>query len=154
MRNYYRQKPDTFNAQLEVVGVYIIIKNQLLVLKRSINSAEGNSWTVPSGKIEKKETILEAAARELFEETGIETTKYHHLKHFGSVYIQKNSFEYVYHFCELIHDFGLQFPVVQLSDEHQSYKWATVQELTQLEITGGQRMVEEYFYLKNSILAL
>ena len=87
MRNYYIDKPEHFMIQLEVIGCYIKVQDKLLILKRSATSKEPHTWTVPSGKIESGESLLEGAQRELFEETGIVIDFSPHAKLLGSLYI-------------------------------------------------------------------
>ena len=58
------------------LGVGIVLlnnKNKILVGKRIDNPK--NSWQMPQGGVEKDESFLLAAKRELEEETGVKTTK-------------------------------------------------------------------------------
>ena len=54
-----------------IVGVFCQHENRFLLLKRSPASAQGGRWCLPAGKLEKGESTLEGARRELFEEAGI-----------------------------------------------------------------------------------
>lgn len=63
------------------VGVLLKKENKILLGKRHLDALEEgykvrknnilNTWTMPGGKIELGETIVECAKRETFEETGI-----------------------------------------------------------------------------------
>lgn len=55
------------------VGIGVFVKNhqnQILLQKR-INAHGANTWSLPGGHLEMYETIEEAAAREVLEETGV-----------------------------------------------------------------------------------
>jgi len=59
------------------IGVGIILlndENKVFVGKR-IDNQEGNYWQMPQGGIDKNEDLLQAAKRELEEETGVRTVK-------------------------------------------------------------------------------
>ena len=59
------------------LGVGIIVlnnKNEIFVGKR-IDNQVGNYWQMPQGGVDKNENLLQAARRELEEETGIKTIK-------------------------------------------------------------------------------
>ena len=59
------------------IGVGIVLinhENKVFVGKR-IDNQEGNYWQMPQGGIDENENFLEAAKRELEEETGIKTVK-------------------------------------------------------------------------------
>jgi 8-oxo-dGTP diphosphatase len=59
----------TQNGIVLVVSVTIIKDNKVLMIKENKPSAI-NKWNFPSGRIEHKEDILNAACREVQEETG------------------------------------------------------------------------------------
>ena len=56
-------------------GVLVKHKNKVLLCKRNKKESLPNQWSIPSGKIEKNETPLDAAFREFKEETDINLPK-------------------------------------------------------------------------------
>ena len=46
-------------------------KGEVLLLRRPLSVPQGGLWSFPGGKVERGETPLDAAQRELFEETGM-----------------------------------------------------------------------------------
>ncbi|WP_066074734.1 NUDIX hydrolase [Neobacillus soli] len=61
----------TQNGFVLVVSVSIFKGDEVLIIKENKPSAS-NKWNFPSGRIEYKEDILDAACREVKEETGFE----------------------------------------------------------------------------------
>ncbi len=122
----HTQAPEGFNPQVHVSACYLEIDQKILLLQTGKQKLEPGKWGVPAGKVEAHEAPLDAAKRELFEETGIELETSTDLKHLTSLYIRKPDVDYVYHL------FGVkleQVPEVFLSDEHQGYHWASFQDL-------------------------
>jgi len=52
-----------------VISTIVIQNNQLLVVQEGKPSNHGK-WNIPSGRIEDSEKVIDAAVREVFEETG------------------------------------------------------------------------------------
>src|SRR4051812_43950002 len=55
-----------------VVDSLIMKDDQLLMVKRSMKLLEGGKWGIVGGYADRDETMIEAAAREVHEETGWE----------------------------------------------------------------------------------
>ena len=71
--HYYCQKCDRISYENPLPAVAALVlnqKNQLLLVKRSVEPAKGK-WCLPGGFIEISESIEEAVLRELEEETGL-----------------------------------------------------------------------------------
>lgn len=60
---------------LDIVVVFCLFEDKILLLKRAANKPEGLKWTAPSGKKDLGETVPQAAIRELYEETGIQVSE-------------------------------------------------------------------------------
>ncbi len=56
---------------VEVAGILMYYKEEILLCKRSNKVRYNGSWSVPGGHIERGESAEEAAQREVFEETMI-----------------------------------------------------------------------------------
>lgn len=53
-----------------VVDTLVFKDGQILMVKRSMKLNEGGKWGVVGGYVDRDETVAEAAAREIYEETG------------------------------------------------------------------------------------
>jgi len=66
-----RQIKLTISSPVFGVGVMLIDHENRILLGHRIKKGETPSWCFPGGKIEAKESLEQAAARELFEETNL-----------------------------------------------------------------------------------
>jgi 8-oxo-dGTP pyrophosphatase MutT (NUDIX family) len=92
---------------------YCTSTNRFLFLLR--NDKNGNTWSIPGGKIEKDETLFTGLERECVEEIG------YFPKNAKLIPIQKfvnNTFTYHTFFCAVVSEF---IPV--LNHEHSGYAW-------------------------------
>lgn len=112
--------------QLYQIGVKGLIQNRenkILILK----NRQKDFWDLPGGRVQEGENILDALLREIDEETG--------LKEFQSIQTLSMSLSEVKiplndHYAQLIFYYhhlilNLEQPIV-LSNEHQEYRWVTV----------------------------
>lgn len=73
------------------VGAFILNeKNEILIVKKSpLENIDGGLWTIPGGKIEPKEHIIDGLKREIKEEVNLEITFYQWL---GEDVFESNGF--------------------------------------------------------------
>lgn len=92
---------------------YCANTNRFLFLLR--NDKNGNTWSIPGGKIEKDETLFEGLERESLEEIGFfpEDAKLIPIQKFVN-----NSFTYHTFFCSVEDEF-----IPTLNYEHSGYAW-------------------------------
>lgn len=131
----YEKKPDDFMPKAEIAAICIESEGRLLLLKRGLNQPEGGTWCLPAGKLEMGETPIEAAIRELIEETDI-TLDRSDLESFGKLYIRKSHISYI---CYLFRAKLKQMPKVQLSFEHTAFQWVTPLEREKLPLILGSK---------------
>jgi len=85
--------------KLESFGTLLYKKNKnkvfVLLVHPSGDKNKNASWSIPKGKKEKKETGVEAAVRETFEETGVEIDP-NSLKDYGFVTYKSKKVVYCY----------------------------------------------------------
>ena len=133
--------PNNFKSSVEVAACYLEINGEILLLERSPNSPEGNTWCVPAGKIESGELPIHAMIRELFEETGIKVTP-SEVKNIGKLYIQKATSSYVYHLFQVVLS---KKPIVILSTEHSRYTWTNILDIENMDLIGGGQEALIYY---------
>ncbi len=134
--------PAGFTPQVEVAACYLEINNKLLLLQRAHGKLEPGKWGVPAGKLENNEAPENAAERELLEETGISLENPARIQRLNSLYIRKPEVDYVYHVFKVHLD---QMPEVHLSDEHQSYIWATSKDIETIALMDGAKEALQHY---------
>lgn len=113
--------PSDYQANVEIAAIFVLVKDKLLFLKRHSNVAKGNTWAMPAGKVKDSEQPLQAAIRELKEETSIIADN---LKFLKTVYIREPNQDYTYHM------FGIELDetpneISLKQDETTAHQWLT-----------------------------
>ena len=129
-------------TQRVVVAGAIFNNSKFLVLQRSTNdSIFPGKWELPSGKVDFGEDPYEALKREIKEEAGINILSAHPFTctHYTieKPDSKRHTVQIVYLVCidkDLIKD-------IKLSDEHQSYKWISLEELSGLDTFEDMREI-------------
>lgn len=127
----FEKKPADFVVRVEIAGVYVNVNGRILYLQCAPHKPEPGAWGVPAGKLEANESPDLGAARELWEETGIQASD---LLSLGVLYLRKPGIDYAYHL------FGVHFdsePQVILSEEHTAYQWITREEAAEMPLMLG-----------------
>jgi|TARA_B110000971_G_scaffold184847_1_gene192761 dATP pyrophosphohydrolase len=122
-----------YKIPISILVVIYTKQSSILLLHRADRK---NYWQSVTGSIEKKETLIEAARREVYEETGIDTNEYSlqdwKLNHQYEIYQHwRHRYELnITHNTE--HIFGLEIPLempIKISpSEHIDYEWVKINE--------------------------
>lgn len=117
------------------IKVNIILRNggNVLVLKRS--KKDGGFWQTITGTIEKDENLLDAARREIKEETSIKDIK----SEFGPIHYftwKKGKDDVI----EVVFLFYTDKRKVILSEEHTKYKWLSASEAVEIVKTENNKL--------------
>lgn len=139
----FENMPDDFSAQVEVAAIYVNVNDKILLLQLSDQKMEKGLWGVPAGKLESHEEPLQAAKRELFEETGLRIDPIDRFHALGALYIRKPELDYVYHL------FGVQLdtmPALALSAEHRSHAWVSREEAKTFPLVNGAKQALDTYY--------
>jgi 8-oxo-dGTP pyrophosphatase MutT (NUDIX family) len=116
----YLEKPKGFNPALEAVGCFVEYDGEILLLHRQDSRPQGNTWGIPSGRIDDGEQPLVAMQREIKEETGyvIPLSK---ISHFAKTYVRFSDYDFVYHIFHTRMNEKLE--VQRNPREHKDARW-------------------------------
>jgi dATP pyrophosphohydrolase len=141
-------------TDLVELHVFRIINNeqQFLLLKRSENRIYPGIWQMVSGHIDKKDTAVETAIRELKEETGLKPLRLWVAPNINSFYMpEDDSITLIPVFAAQVEDVE-----VKISEEHTEFKWLNSEEAKKILAWDGQRrsvdLIKEYFTNQMSFL--
>lgn len=127
----YPSIPENFSPMFRLASNFVWHDGKMLLLHRHEGKSQGGKWGQPAGKIESGESDVEAAARELFEETGI-VVGHDRLEYWTYLYVCHDGRDFsdalfTIHFDER--------PEVNLNRyEHQDYGWFTPEEAFRLHL--------------------
>ncbi len=138
----HEREPVGFKPSVEVSSCFIEIEGKILLLEQGPKEIDAGKWGVPAGKKEQHETPEEAAYRELFEETGIQITHASQFQKLGCLYIRKPGIDYAFHLFQVKCE---KRPFVCISSEHQSYQWADMQKLDDINLMAGAHETFDYY---------
>lgn len=119
-----------------IAATYNPEKQKYLLLKKAEDHPDAGTWEFPGGGVEKGETPEEAALRELKEETGLKGS----LEGFGDVYSREVKGKQVEFHAFLVE---VESENVELSEEHQDYKWVSKDEIMDKNTHDGYELVLE-----------
>lgn len=111
---------------MRVVGCFLKYNDKFVIVHRLPHKPDGNTWGLPSGKVEANETDLDALSRELFEETGyqLQDSEVELLNEHDFTSPRGDTFTYVTYRIKLqnFHE------VIIEESAHSEYKWVNIQE--------------------------
>jgi 8-oxo-dGTP pyrophosphatase MutT (NUDIX family) len=107
---------------MRVVGCLLEYQDNFVILLRKPHKPQGNTWGLPSGKIENAEIDEDAAIRELEEETGYKAKPYQ----FERDGTMDNHYSLFRVRLESPHSIRLE------EGAHAAYKWVTAEQCYQM----------------------
>ncbi len=118
-----------------IVGAVIIKDNKVLLLERPKDDFMPGIFELPSGKVEKNESLKEALLREVLEETNLKVKSIK--EYLGSFDYLSNSKKKKrqFNFLVEVEDFNIKL------SEHDSYKFLSINELEDYNITSSVKSI-------------
>lgn len=141
----FLEKPEDFASRGDVVGCFIRVGDRFLLLHRSKEEEAAHTWGLPAGKVEIGEALVDAACREIAEETGL-TPSAEQLTELLSTFMRNNGRDFMFHMFEWKLE---EEPAITLQlNEHQAYRWLTTEEALAMDtlihdLKEHIRLVEE-----------
>ena len=116
---------------MKVVGCFLEYDNKFVIVHRLPHKVDGNTWGLPSGKVEHGESDEDAVRRELFEETGYlaDFSEFELLGQHDFVSPRGDTVTYTSFRVALndLHDVTIE------EAAHSEYKWVTVSEADSMD---------------------
>ena len=126
------QTAATAEFRLACYGLIHNAEGHALLIQRPANKHFPNQWEFPGGKLDPAETPGQAVQREAREETGLAVMP---LSLAGAVEHEIKGLRVIMLVLECRLDGG----EVQLSDEHQAFRWTPREEITRMDLTPQLR---------------
>lgn len=125
----------TTGVPVAAVGAIVLAKGEILLVRRDREPSRGD-WTLPGGKVEWGESLVEACAREVREETSVEI-EVEGLAGIAERIIPDDDGDVIYHF--IIHDFWAtpRSREIKAADDVSEARWVAVDELAEMSLTSG-----------------
>jgi 8-oxo-dGTP pyrophosphatase MutT (NUDIX family) len=122
----YPTLPAHFQSRFSVAACFVEYAGSILLLHRN---DEANAWGLPAGSIENGESPIEAAMRELVEETGYMAVQ-EDIIPLGTTFVRGSQFDYTFSLFKV----SLDDPIDVRIDEHEhtGYRWVTPHEALSL----------------------
>lgn len=131
-----------FNPSMDVVGGVLEWDNKILLVYRHKDKPCGETWGIPSGKLEKNEPPILGLIREINEEVGIllNENSIHSIENF---YIRRDNIEFIYRMYRSQLE---AFPKIILSlEENTMCRWVTIDEALEMNLIIGGIEVLSYY---------
>ena len=129
----YHTEPEGFSKKFEVSSIFLEHNETILLLHRHDHKPQGNTWSLPAGKLEPGESPTEAIIRELKEETGIEISN-EGLRSICSVFVRFEKYDFIYHMYAYPLSGDTKPEVLLEDDAHKAFVWITPQEALQMNL--------------------
>lgn len=135
-----------FKKTSEVVGCFIQCQQKVLFLKRHLDKPQGNTWSIPAGKIEKNEDYSSAVIREVFEETNVLLDP-QKIEKVATFYVRHLERDFVFLAYKTLLN---EFPKIELAlNENIQFLWISPTKALKLNlIYGGGEILETFLSSK------
>lgn len=140
----HKTKPPGFKSRFDIVSCFVKKEDKILILLRQDHKPQGNTWGLPAGKINGKESSLNAIHRELKEETGIAAPK-ENIQYLGKAYTRYPGYDFIFHIYKT--EVNKDTQVVINPGEHKEYKWVEIGNTESLELMEDLTECIDQFYL-------
>lgn len=112
--------------------------DEILLLKRHHKSINGpGKWELPGGKVDRGEFFDECLVREIKEETNLDSKPGDFCEALQDDYVHKRTVQVIMYLDEIEGE-------VKISDEHEDFMWAKIEEIKDLEITPAlEKLLEK-----------
>ena len=117
---YYRERPEGFDPKIEVVGCFVQHNDEIILLLRQDHKPQGNTWGIPSGKIDDGEDPKITVQRETEEETGLRIPEDEIFFH-STFYVRYDDYDFIYHVFSAKLDNKFEIAINEL--EHKDAIW-------------------------------
>jgi 8-oxo-dGTP pyrophosphatase MutT (NUDIX family) len=132
-----------FNKKIDVAGVFIDHKGEILLLHRQDHKPHGGTWAVPAGKADPEEDFIDTIIRETLEETELVIPR-NDLRYFDSYFVRHDGFDFKYHVFHLPVD---EKPILKLNrEEHKDFQWLKPVDALRLNLIPDEDACIKWFY--------